>query len=136
MSDGKWKKGQSGNPETQWKKGESGNNKGRKYKSIGQWLKDLSKCHDIQVDITKKYLTEDGNEQIKREFLSLSSNEPSKTVNAIVASQLIAGAMEGNLNYIKEFLNRMEDISGDNSDTKPDVAPPLITFTITDNAKG
>lgn len=138
MSDGKWKKGQSGNPATQWKPGESGNKKGRKYKTIRQWLKDLSKCHDVEIDITKKYLSKGGNEQVKREYLSLTTNEPSKTINAVIASQLIAGAMQGNLNYIKEYLNRTEGKPEDDSsdEDSPDNIPPMITFTTANNANG
>lgn len=73
-----FKKGKSGNPETQWKKGQSGNPNGRKNAA-----KDiLNKLLDVEVD-----------DRSQREQLML---------------KLIQMGMRGDLGAIKEVLDRTE----------------------------
>ncbi len=131
----RFKKGEQwdGNAAQLWKKGQSGNPKGRAAnKSITTWVKELLASEEVEVNITRWWTTDSGQRKKKKEHITLSSND-SKTMNAVIAARLVHAAADGNLDFIREVLNRVEGKPREVveiDENKPKERPPQIIFSV------
>lgn len=113
-------------PPKPWKEGQSGNPKGRPVNSITALLKELGQGTVLQFKMTVK--KPDGT-FIESE-LDLNTKEDAsgskKTINQVIATQLIGMAAQGDLAAIKELLNRADGVAdkkepgGDDDDKNTD----------------
>lgn len=96
-----FEKGKSGNPNTQFTSDNQPDNRGRKGKSITQYLKDLGDDKSVKFSIT--ITDKDGNKTTKKGAVRSRS-----TLNELLANLLWVDALKGNPRARSEVLDRLE----------------------------
>jgi len=95
-----FEKGKSGNPATQFSSNNQPKNRGRKGKSISEFLREFGEAKSVEYEIK---VTKGGETKIKKGKI-----ESETTLNEVVATTLLSKAMNGDLRAINIVLDRNE----------------------------
>lgn len=95
-----FEKGKSGNPGTQFSSTNQPQNRGRKGKSISEFLREFGEAKSVEYEIK---VTKDGTTKTKKGKI-----ESETTLNEVVATTLMSKAMNGDLRAINIVLDRLE----------------------------
>lgn len=95
-----FKKGQSGNPATQFSSTNQPKNRGKKGKSISEFLREFGEAKSVEYEIK---ITKGGETKTKKGKI-----ESETTLNEVVATTLLTKAMTGDLRAVDIVLNRVE----------------------------
>ena len=95
-----FEKGKSGNPTTQFSSNNQPKNRGRKGKSISEFLREFGEAKSVEYEIK---VTKGGETKIKKGKI-----ESETTLNEVVATTLLSKAMNGDLRAINIVIDRNE----------------------------
>tara|TARA_B110001452_G_scaffold28410_1_gene22325 strand:- start:11254 stop:11658 length:405 start_codon:yes stop_codon:yes gene_type:complete len=95
-----FEKGKSGNPATQFSSNNQPKNRGRKGKSISEFLREFGEAKSVEYEIK---VTKGGETKIKKGKI-----ESETTLNEVVATTLLSKAMNGDLRAINIVIDRNE----------------------------
>ena len=95
-----FKKGKSGNPATQFSSTNQPKNRGKKGKSISEFLREFGEAKSVEYEIK---VTKGGETKTKKGKI-----ESETTLNEVVATTLLSKAMTGDLRAINIVLDRIE----------------------------
>ena len=114
---------------TQFKKGESGNPNGRPLHPISAILRELGEATSLKYSLT----ITDSKGSVEVKAFEFNSNDD-KSINEVIALELLRKALNGSLPCIKEVLDRQEGRTKQEIDLISEVHQDLDLSKVSDEA--